>query len=106
MLKKIQFRKSDHELFLAFWKQLEHKFTRVKNVVIENIDEEIIISFELVSSNSKLYTKLIKLWLADAMVVYYKEKFFASHMKLKGLNPVSFKLVIKALAIFDKAQDV
>ena len=106
MLKKIQFRKSDHELFLAFWKQLEHKFTRVKNVVIENTDEEIIISFELVSSNSKLYTKLIKLWLADAMVVFYKEKFFKSHMKLKGLNEVSFKLVIKALAIFDKAQDV
>ena len=106
MLKKIQFRKVDHELFLAFWKQLEHKFTRVKNVVIENTDEEIIISFELVSSNSKLYTKLIKLWLADALVVYYKEKFFASHMKLRGLNEVSFKLVTKALAIFDKAQDV
>lgn len=106
MLKKIQFRKSDHELFLAFWRQLEHKFTRVKNVVIENTDEEIVISFELVSSNSKLYTKLIKLWLADAMVVYYKEKFFANNMKLKGLNETSFKLVIKALSIFDKAQDV
>lgn len=106
MLKKIQFRKSDHKLFLAFWKQLEHKFTRVKNVIIENTDDEIIISFELVSTNSKLYTKLIKLWLADAMVVYYKEKFFASHMKLKGLNDVAFKLVIKALAMFDKAQDI
>ena len=106
MIKKIQFRKSDHELFLAFWRQLERKFTRVKNVVILNTDEEIEISFELISANSKLYTKLIKLWLADAMVVYYKEKYFASHMKLNGLNEVAFKLVVKALAMFDKSQDV
>ena len=106
MIRKIQFRKSDHELFLSFWRQLEHKFTRVKNVVIENTDDEIIISFELVSSNSKLYTKLIKLWLADAMVVYYKEKFFTSHMKLSGLSEIAFKLIVKALAMFDKSQDI
>ena len=106
MIKTIQFRKSDHDLFLIFWKQLEQKFSRFKNVVVENTNDEILLKFEIQSSNAKTYSKLIKLWLCDSMVVYYKEKYLLSHMKIAGLDNLPFKLIVKAITIFDKSQDV
>ena len=106
MITKILFRKKDHELFLMFWKRFEKRISRLKNVVIENTDDEIILTFEDLQVSNKITTKLIKFWLADAIVVYYKEKYFKSNLITPSINDLPLSLMIRALSVFDKATDV
>ena len=100
----IEFRKKDNKLFLLFWKRFEKKIEFLKNVTIENTDEIISLTYE---TTSKLSNKVIKLWLADAIVLFYKEEYLLGSLKgLRDVGPINLNILAKALSIFDKASDV
>lgn len=102
----IVFRKKDHDLFISFWKKFETKLDCLKNVVIENTDESINLSYEIPPHSSRLTNKVIKLWLADSMGQYFKEIYLHKNLILpKKTEIISFGLLVKALTIFDKATD-
>ena len=105
MRTKIIFRKNDYNLVISFWKKLERKMDRLKNVYLVNSDEEIEISYDTPSKNAGLTNKIIKLWLLDSMVVYYKEKYFTDNLVMPN-SSVPFCVITKALSVFDKATDV
>lgn len=106
MKNKIEFRKKDHDLFLLFWKQFEKKVDNLKDVVIENTGNNIILSYEIPPKAPKLTNKMIKLWLADAIVIYNKEKYIKAHFKTPILDNLAMDLMARALSVFDKASDV
>lgn len=106
MKNKIEFRKKDHDLFLLFWKQFEKKVDNLKDVVIENTGENIVLSYKIPPKAPKLTNKMIKLWLADAIVVYNKEKYIKSNFKPPALDNLALDLIARALSVFDKASDV
>lgn len=106
MKQKIEFRKKDHGLFLLFWKKLETKLDTTRNVVMENTDDSIILSYELPGSSSRIIKKLIRLWLADSIVLYYKEKYLKDHLLIPGKpDYITSGLILKALTVFDKSTD-
>lgn len=103
---KIVFRKKDHELFLMFWKKFEKKIDKLKNVVIENTDEEILLTYETQQGKGRAVENLIKFWLADSMVIYFKEKYIKSNLSVPQIKDLPLSLMVRALSIFDKATDV
>ena len=74
-------------------------------MVIENTEEEIIINFEIPPHCSKLTLKVIKLWLCDSMIIYYKERYLTRNLILPSGLTLPNKVIIKALSVFDKASD-
>lgn len=105
MIKSIEFRKKDQQLFLLFWKKFEHRVDRLKNVYIKNIDESIILSYEK-SNDAHISDKLIRFWLADSMISFYKERYLLNMLKIPKLSDLSIEVIVKALTVFDKVSDV
>ena len=102
---KIVFRKKDHELFLMFWRRFEKKIERLKNVVVENTDDEILLTYET-QQKGRGIEHLIKFWLVDSMVIYFKEKYIKANLIVPKIKELPLSLMVRALSIFDKATDV
>ena len=90
---------------MAFWKKIEPRIGKLKNVAIENNNESMVLSYET-TKESKITQRVINLWLADSIVSYYKEQYLLKKLILPEVSNLSFEIIVKALTVFDKASDV
>lgn len=98
--------KGTRELFLVLWGKFEENFGLFKNVVIVNTDDDIKLVFSMQEKKKEETKELVKAWISDSLVLYYKSVYLENNLKIPNNLSVPFKALCKALAVFDKLSDV
>ncbi len=101
----IIFPKYKNDIFIHFWKKFELLAQKLKNITIQNEEENIRLCYSIKKNNKGVFEQINKL-LSESIVLNYKYKFMTDNLILPSDYKHYKDALCKSLAVFDRSTDI